>query len=239
VPVQWTLSYPVVDEPMQQRCRLHYESLQRDDFVESVRFENPSHLPNVRLLHVTLKPGATQPWNKSLRYLNLQFGAAVMQAATTKQERNFSPPSPFDVDGVRTPVVVFDADAAGLTVEEHQLHLAMRKQREDYKRQVLAEAEFPSTFLPVSPEYSANDTWKLNLPEWCRAGQWVLENNSGAYFEILSVVKSNAVIVSLREWRKEHFSLQNLTSVLTNFSPRSAPRDPETWHRRLMGEDDF
>ena len=71
-PHTWNLFYPVADEPMQHRCRLHFEALRRDRHVDSVSFMVDPRF-NIRTLFVVFKQGFTQPRQETLRHLDLQF----------------------------------------------------------------------------------------------------------------------------------------------------------------------
>lgn len=201
---------------MQQRCRLHFESLRNDPTVEFVRFEKPTETPSIRLLHVAFREGYTQPRNPSLRYLNLQFNNSFGDVL----DRNASS---INTVQIRMP----EASEVQETLNELRVVMAT------FPRQPPEKPKYA-----LSAEYNHNDE-RTCIPPWGQPGDWVKEKTSERMCLVMSATLTPTVFITLQEWRTDRPFTLTIESFKEQFQLGAKPKDPETWHRRLMGEDDF
>ncbi len=69
----WKLYYPVGDDQMLQRYRLHFEMFRNDPHVENVECYDLDNLPNNAVLYVQFKGAWTEPEQKELHHLHLVY----------------------------------------------------------------------------------------------------------------------------------------------------------------------
>lgn len=213
MPERWTLRYHVVEEAMQHRCRLHFGLFQRDPHVDNVLFGTPPNNPEVRLIQVNFKEGFTAPHSVALRHLNNLFALLNIDI-----ERDAYPTIGRDEQAVIDQQVLQD------------LHES---------RQVIHAKTEPGKALALSPEFSSYDSWKRGVPEWCYAGKWLREKTSNLFFEVLRVTLGASTTVTVQEWRRFTPYCVSIQSIKDLYVASVRPKDPETWHFRLMGDDIF
>jgi hypothetical protein len=101
----WKLYYPMGDDQMVQRYRLHYESLRSDPHVERVDcYDEVEHLPGVAILSVLFKGGWCEPEQIGLRHLNLVYKEPRLhiEPAARRLQMRTTPALPHAPEWVKT-----------------------------------------------------------------------------------------------------------------------------------------
>jgi len=110
-----------------------------------------------------------------------------------------------------------------------------------HSQPALPQLRYLDRLYPYRPRSAHEIPKKPEQPQeyaWLKNGSWIQKDDR--VYEVVSALYNVPVpTVLIRDWRLDRLLSMNLDEVLRQFSPTSKPRDPLTWHQRLLDDDEY